>query len=86
MSVLNLSITVPDEKESDVLDALAYQNGYADQIQDENGDMVDNPTTKQQHIKAWILNVVRRSYKKYKDDQALSTALDNQTEDGSDFS
>lgn len=85
MAQLSLNITIPDEKEVAAIDALAYQNGYQDQVEDEGGELIPNPITKIQHIKAWILNVVRASYKTYNDRVAMNIASDNQTEDGSDF-
>lgn len=85
MAVLNFSLTVPDEKEAAIISALAYQNGYKDQVFDKNDELVSNPVTKELHVKNWILSVVRQSYKNYNNSLALKTAIDNQTNDGSDI-
>ena len=86
MAELNLTVTVPDAKVPAVLDALAYQNGYTDEIENEEGEMIPNPVEKPVYIKSWILDVVRASYKAYNDALAKAAALVNQDEDGSDFS
>ncbi len=87
MAELNLTVTVPDEKVNSVIDALAYQNGYEDEVWDEEAEeMVLNPVTKAQYIKGWILHVVQSSYKAYNDALAKAAALVGQDEDGSDFS
>ena len=85
MATLNLSVTIPDDKVVSAIDALAYQNGWTEFIEDDYGVQVENPLTKQQWIRRWILGVVKASYKAYNDKVAVSDAIDNQAEDGSDF-
>lgn len=87
MATLNVSITIPDSKVAAVIDALAYQNGYTDMVEDDvTGEIIPNPVTKLQWIKAWNLGVVRASWKAYNDMLAKQAALVAQDEDGSDFS
>lgn len=86
MAELNLTVTIPDDKVADVIDGLARQNSWTDLIEDGEGELVPNPVTKGQHVKDWILDVVKSSWKAYKDAEAKRMALENQPEDGSDFS
>lgn len=46
MAELSLSVTVPDEKVTEIIDGLARQNGWTDYVEDENGDLIPNPITK----------------------------------------
>ena len=85
MATLNLSATIPDEKQTEIVDALAYAYGYSDQIRDENGDLIDNPTTKGQHIKNSIISELRSKYVRYLRGIAYQTASQS-LPDGSDIS
>lgn len=83
---ISLSLMVPEEKLADVIDALAYQNGYQDVVEDEGGGpAIPNPVTKSQFIKQHFLNIARASYKAYNDHRAVADALAIQIEDGGDF-
>ena len=86
MAELILSVTVPDEKVPEIVDGLARQNGWTEYVLDENDELVPNPVTKGQWIRDWILNVVRESWRAWNNAQAVKAALEDQDEDGSDFS
>lgn len=87
MAEISIAITVPDAKLSAVVNALAYQNGYTDMVEDDDGsEPVPNPQTKAQFIKAHFLSIARATYKAHNDGLAVASALNNQDEDGSDFS
>jgi len=83
MAKLNISVTVPDDKVANVINALAVQNGWTEFSGDD--DLIENPVTKSQWIKNWILSVVRASWKSYNDNLAVANAIEDQLENGSDF-
>ena len=51
---MEITITIPDEKKNEVIDAFATQYNYPTKVQNEEGVEIDNPITKGQ----FALNIV----------------------------
>jgi hypothetical protein len=85
MAEFKLNIFIPDDKVTAVIDGIARQNGWTDTVEDENDDVIPNPVSKLQYIKNHHRDVLRASWKAWNDEKAVSTALGDQPEDGSDF-
>jgi hypothetical protein len=51
-----ISFTIPDNIAARVVDAIVYNNGYADQVYDTEGNQIPNPVSKSQ----WAKDVLKR--------------------------
>jgi hypothetical protein len=69
-----LSITVPDAIVQRVLNGAAYYNGYQDQVQDGNGNLVPNPMTKVQFVKNIIKTYIKNCVTAYEATHAAEVA------------
>ena len=74
MAELNLTITVPDENAQEILTDFVTFHGYQAQIEDEEGNLIDNPLTKVQYMKRQIIRYLRDSVKTYRARQAVEQA------------
>lgn len=54
---------IPTDKAQDVLDTTTDYWGYQEQIQDENGDLIDNPQTRQEFAFEKVRSFIKDSYK-----------------------
>ena len=56
------TITIPDDKVAAVIDAFASQYHYTTKIEDANGAMIDNPTSKAQFAKNVVNSFIKQVY------------------------
>ena len=65
---INLTIKVPFARAVEVLDILCdpIVFDYQDEVEDENGDTIPNPQTKQQFVKDKIIEFVKDKISYYK--------------------
>ena len=76
MATLGFEWTVSSEDKTRILDGVCYQHGYQDQVEDENGGLVDNPETKGEFAKRMAKRWVRENVKAYEANAAAQTARD----------
>ena len=76
MAELNLTITVPDDKAQEILTDFVTFHGYQVQVEDGEGNLIDNPLTKVQYMKRQIIRYLRDSVKTYRARQAVEQATD----------
>ncbi len=82
-----ITITIADEKVSAITDAFSVQYQRPEQVEDENGDLVDNPETKKAFTLRILKGFIRQVYKAAKVKEVditlknTRTAADDYTED-----
>ena len=83
---IRLSIDVPIARAAEVLDILCdpIVFDYQDEVEDENGDMIPNPQTKQQFVKSKIIEFVKDKISYYKTYNIIADAP-NQAKDEIDL-
>ena len=69
----SFTITIPDDKVQDVIEAYCKQYGYRETLE----DGLPNPETKAQFTKRQIRRYIRDVYTAYKTDLAIETTRDN---------
>ena len=74
MAELNLTITVPDDKAQEILTDFVTFHGYQAQIDNGEGNLIDNPLTKVQYMKRQIICQLRDSVKTYRARRAVNEA------------
>ncbi len=57
-----ITIEIPEDKIQAVIDAFASNYNYPEQIKDENGVMIPNPTTKAQFARNIIKSFIKEVY------------------------
>ena len=76
MATLNLgSITVPDNKASDIQDTVSAYLGWTATLTDSEGVVTNNPVTKLQHIKNKVRDYIKEAYKAGKAQEADATRV-----------
>ena len=85
----DLTFTIPDEYLGDVIEAMAFNYGYQDNVIDENGSIIPNPQTKVQFAKTTIRNIIRNAYIMYKEHEGVvslkQSIIDTATSNASNF-
>ena len=66
---------LPDAKETAIIDAWAYQEGYQTAVPDGNGGMIANPETKTQFAKRTVKRKMQEAYIRYQSEQARLAAI-----------
>lgn len=74
MATLNLSLTVSDDKATEILADFVHYHGYQDTIENEDGTTSPNPQTKIAFAKAKIASFVKESIKAYRANATAETA------------
>lgn len=69
-----MSFTIPDSILARVINGVAYQNGYQDQVPDANGNLVANPYSKTQFAKDCLKAYVKNCVVSWEANQAAETA------------
>lgn len=69
------TITIPDDKVSEIVQAISDRTGWTATILDENGNEIPNPETRAQWSKRQIRDYIKNLYRKWKAQQARA-ALD----------
>ena len=69
-----LKIIIPDAVKNRVIDAMAYQYSYQDQIENEDGNLVDNPEKKPAFVKRMTIQWIKENVKAYESSSAVDTA------------
>lgn len=68
------SFQLPDAKETAIIDAWCYQEGYQTTVSDGAGGMIANPETKVQFAKRTVKNKMKEAYVRYQAEQARIAA------------
>jgi hypothetical protein len=75
-----ISITIPQDKETEIANAFAKQFSYSPTASDIDGNQIPNPTSKKQFIKEQLSKFIKDVYRQYKldevDVQKAQTAID----------
>ena len=74
MAELNIKITVPDDKAQEILNDFVTFHGYQAQVENEEGELVDNPLTRVQYMKRQIIRYLRDSVKTHRARKAAGEA------------
>lgn len=65
----NITLVIPNNKITDIVESFAVNYGYQAKITNEAGEEIDNPETKAQFAKRQILDFIKENYKVYKSRQ-----------------
>ena len=75
---LSETINIPDEQVDLVKDAYSYVYDYPEQVEDENGDMVNNPESENAHalrrVREQLKDKIIDTAKRYKAQTAVASA------------
>ena len=66
----SFTITIPDNKVAEVIEAFAIMFGYPEIVEDVNGDDIPNPQSKAEFAKEKIREMIKETYLRYKARQA----------------
>lgn len=69
------TITIPANILNRVIDGVAYNNKYRDEIEDENGDMIPNPESKVDFAKRMNRRWIRSNVSSWESKNAGATAI-----------
>jgi len=69
-----ITINIPDNILTRVIAGVAYDNGYRDQLLDENNQPYTNPETKSQFSRKVIIRFIKNSVKSFERNQAVESA------------
>lgn len=61
MAIIQLTITVPDAAKDAIIDDFCFHHGYKVQLEDAEGNLIPNPQTKPQFMKAKVIAFIRES-------------------------
>lgn len=88
MATINLTITVPNNKQAEILDYVVRNLGWTDLVQNSQGQWISNPETQLQAFKRFLLRFIKENYKAYKTTVDTKTAQANASTyvDGVDIS
>jgi len=72
---VKITINIPDPISQRVIDGIAYQHSYKDQVHDpETGTDIDNPETKGQYTKRMLILWAKDNVKSWEANQATDAA------------
>ena len=74
MATIKFEFTVSTETKTRIVDGIAYQHGYQDQVEDENGDLIDNPESRAVYAKRMAKRWIRENVKAWEVNQEAKTA------------
>lgn len=71
---MDITITIPDNMVTRVIDGVAGQNNYQETVQDDDGYEIPNPETKGQFVKRMVRQYLKENVKAWEANQAASSA------------